>query len=222
MIIKKLAKLVKKLHYLGITFTFNEQEKQWLGGSWGLYDISDLPTMTFAQACAMFDFSAKTIDKIWNDDDGAKELADKAQAACRFKRYELDEIEIHSTFFGDEEMKVIVDKDQTTFAFILAELLSPIVETEYTYKALVQGEDGATYLLVYNGLQLIAMIPSLRIPKGMVENWQESQTKIYNCMSLYQNALTAEEESRAANNSVEEHQYTFDENEDTEGEDDAE
>ena len=148
MIIKKLAKLVKKSHNLGITFTFNEQEKQWLGGSWGLYDISDLPTMTFAQACAMFDFSAKTIDKIWNDDDGAKELADKAQAACRFKRYELDEIEIHSTFFGDEEMKVIVDKDQTTFAFILAELLSPIVETEYTYKALVQGEDGATYLLV--------------------------------------------------------------------------
>lgn len=119
-------------------------------------------------------------------------------------------------------MKVVVDKDQTTFAFIPAELLSPIVETEYTQKVLIQGEDDATYLLVYNGLQLVAMIPSLRIPKGMVDSWQESQTKIYNCMSLYLNTLAAEEERRAASDSGVEHQYTFDENEDTEDEEDAE
>ena len=43
MIIKKLAKLVKKTHYLGITSTTNEQSQQWLGGNCGLYDISDLP-----------------------------------------------------------------------------------------------------------------------------------------------------------------------------------
>ena len=30
MIIKKLAKLVKKTHYLGITSTTNEQSQQWL------------------------------------------------------------------------------------------------------------------------------------------------------------------------------------------------
>lgn len=35
MIIKKLAKLVKKTHYLGITSTTNEQSQQWLGGNWG-------------------------------------------------------------------------------------------------------------------------------------------------------------------------------------------
>ena len=87
---------------------------------------------------------------------------------------------------------------------------------------LIQGEDDATYLLVYNGLQLVAMIPSLRIPKGMVDSWQESQTKIYNCMSLYLNTLAAEEERRAASDSGVEHQYTFDENEDTEDEEDAE
>ena len=46
MIIKKLAKLVKKTHYLGITSTTNEQSQQWLGGNWGLYDISDLPSIT--------------------------------------------------------------------------------------------------------------------------------------------------------------------------------
>ena len=34
MIIKKLAKLVKKTHYLGITFTVNERSQQWLGGNW--------------------------------------------------------------------------------------------------------------------------------------------------------------------------------------------
>ena len=119
-------------------------------------------------------------------------------------------------------MKVVVDKDQTAFAFIPAELLSPVVETEYTQKVLIQGEDDATYLLVYNGLQLVAMISSLRIPKGMVDSWQESQTKIYNCMSLYLNTLAAEEERRAASDSEVEHQYTFDENEDTEDEEDAE
>lgn len=221
MIIKKLAKLAKEMHDLGITSTFNEQTQQWLGGNWGLYDISDLPPITFGQACAMFDYSAKQIDKMWNADEVAKIFAEKVEDACRFRRYEFDEIEIHSTFFGDEEMKVVVDKGQTTFAFIPAKLLSPIVETEYTQKVLVQGEDDATYLLVYNGLQLIAMLPSLRIPKGMVESWQESQTKIYNCMSLYLNALTAEEERRAANNS-DEHQYTFDESDNTEDDDDAE
>ena len=61
MIIKKLAKLVKKAHYLGITSTINERSQQWLGGNWGLYDISDLPSITYGQACAMFDFNAKTI-----------------------------------------------------------------------------------------------------------------------------------------------------------------
>lgn len=75
MIIKKLAKLVKKTHYLGITSTTNEQSQQWLGGNWGLYDISDLPSITYEQACAMFDFSAKTIDKTWDDNDGAWILA---------------------------------------------------------------------------------------------------------------------------------------------------
>lgn len=222
MIIKKLAKLVKKTHYLGITSTINERSQQWLGGNRGLYDISDLPSITYEQACAMFDFSAKTIDKTWDDNDGAWILAKKVETACKFRRFEADEIEIHSTFFGDEEMKVVVDKDQTAFAFIPAELLSPIVETEYTQKVLIQGEDDATYLLVYNGLQLVAMIPSLRIPKGMVDSWQESQTKIYDCMSLYLNTLAAEEERRAASDSEVEHQYTFDENEDTEDEEDAE
>ena len=143
MIIKKLAKLVKKTHYLGITSTTNEQSQQWLGGNWGLYDISDLPSITYEQACAMFDFSAKTIDKTWDDNDGAWILAKKVETACKFRRFEADEIEIHSTFFGDEEMKVVVDKDQTAFAFIPAELLSPVVETEYTQKVLIQGEDDA-------------------------------------------------------------------------------
>lgn len=160
MIIKKLAKLVKKAHYLGITSTINERSQQWLGGNWGLYDISDLPSITYGQACAMFDFNAKTIDNTWDDSDGACILAKKVETACKFRRFEADEIEIHSTSFG-EEMKVVVDKDQTAFAFIPAELLSPIVETEYTQKVLIQGEDDATYLLVYNGLQLVAMIPSL-------------------------------------------------------------
>lgn len=102
MIIKKLAKLVKKAHYLGITSTINEQSQQWLGGNWGLYDISDLPSITYEQACAMFDFSAKTIDKTWDDNDGAWILAKKVETACKFRRFEADEIEIHSTFFGDE------------------------------------------------------------------------------------------------------------------------
>lgn len=70
MIIKKLAKLVKKAHYLGITSTINERSQQWLGGNWGLYDISDLPSITYGQACAMFDFNAKTIDNTWDDSDG--------------------------------------------------------------------------------------------------------------------------------------------------------
>ena len=56
----------------------------------------------------------------------------------------------------------------------------------------------------------------------MVDSWQESQTKIYNCMSLYLNTLAAEEDRRAASDSGVEHQYTFDENEDTEDEEDAE
>lgn len=41
-------------------------------------------------------------------------------------------------------------------------------------------------------------------------------------MSLYLNTLAAEEERRAASDSGVEHQYTFDENEDTEDEEDAE
>lgn len=145
MIIKKLAKLVKKAHYLGITSTINERSQQWLGGNWGLYDISDLPSITYGQACAMFDFNAKTIDNTWDDSDGACILAQKVKTACKFRRFEADEIEIHSTFFGDEEMKVVVDKDQTTFAFIPAELLSPIVETELYTKGAYSGR-GRCYI----------------------------------------------------------------------------
>ena len=91
MIIKKLAKLVKKTHYLGITSTVNERSQQWLGGNWGLYDISDLPSITYGQACAMFDFNAKTIDNTWDDSDGACMLAKKVETACKFRKFEADE-----------------------------------------------------------------------------------------------------------------------------------
>ena len=223
MIIKKLAKLVKDAHFLGIVVMKDfGQEQQWLGGAWGAYDISDLPDLTFDQACTMFDYSAKTIDKISNEEMGLRILVEKAKAACQYRKYESDEIETHSTFVGDDEVKVFVDKGQTTFAFILASHLSPIVEDEYTYKALVKGIDGDTYLIVFKGLQPVAIIPTLPLARGSVECWQKSQATIYTCMSIYLNSLISMEERGAESGSDEESQYTLDEDEGTEDTDDAE
>lgn len=156
MIIKKLAKLVKKAHYLGITSTINEQSQQWLGGNWGLYDISDLPSITYGQACAMFDFNAKTIDNTWDDSDGACMLAKKVETACKFRRFEADEIEIHSTFFGDEEMKVVVDKDQTTFAFFPPSCFRPSLKQNIHKRCLFRARTMlhiCLYTTVYSWLQ---------------------------------------------------------------------
>ncbi len=219
MIIKKIAKLAKEAHSLGIaSMPIDDEYHQWMGGVWGIYDISDLPSMTFEQACVMFDYSKKQIDNIQECEGVVMTLANIAEEAYKYISYDANEIEVHSTFFGDEEVKVFVDKGQTTFAFIQADLFSPIPETGYTTKTLVKGRNDETYVFVHEGLQLVAVIPSLRIPQEMVKNWQKSQSAIYTCMSLYLRFLEDNDKSLAAEDEV---QYTLNEY-GTEGEEDAE
>ncbi len=215
MIIKKIAKLAREAHSLGITsMSIDDEYHQWIGGAWGIYDISDLPSMTFEQACAMFDYSQKQIDDIQECEGSVMTLANIAKETYKYISYDDNEIEVHSTFFGDEEVKVFVDKDQTTFAFIRADLFSPIPETTYTTKTLVKGRNDETYVYVREGLQLVAVIPSILIPQVTVENWQKSQSAIYTCMSLYLQSLDDNDKSLAAED---EGQYTLDKDE-TEGE----
>ena len=215
MIIKKIAKLAREAKTLGVAFEpVGSSEHQWVGGAWGIYDISDLPPMTFGQICVMFDYSQKVIDDMLECNSIITALADDIQYSDRYISYSDDEIEVHSTFFGDEEFKVFVDNDQTTFAFIRAALLSPVPDTDYTTHMLVRGKNGKTYVFVREGLQTVAVIPSMPIPPVMVENWQKSQSAIYTCMSIYLKSI--EDKEKGIGKDAE--QYTLDE----EGVEDAE
>ncbi len=138
--------------------------------------------MNFSQICVMFDFPKKLSDSLRDCSDGAERILGKASVALGTAIYE--EPATHRTYIGDNEVKVFIAKEAPEiFAIISVADLSPIVETDYTRFVLTGIPRGEIFVVVYEGMQIIAVICPISMSTTIIEIWRNSISKIDACFS---------------------------------------
>lgn len=183
MIFKKIAKLAKESGRLGTAVgLIGEEHHSWIFVDKGLYESSELPEMTFEQLCAMFDFSTKVKEAILDSKIRADDLLVSAVSALNIGEY--NEPNAFKTYIGDLEVIIFTAKeDSDVFAIITADSLSPVNQDSYTKCSLVKSAGDQVYLVVYQGLQISAIIEPYVPSVERIKRWRDDTNEIDICFS---------------------------------------
>ncbi len=156
--IKKIIDLIKKS---GILAIYDSKDCQWLSDGYGIYPASDIPEVNSVTLCAMYDLTAKQVDKLriidrialptsYNFADTVEE--EKIVPECP--------IEI---IVGDK--RLVAYATSQGIAFIDKRYLAPFADMDETMLRVHERytTDGDLYFAVKNGFMLVGVIEPAKV-----------------------------------------------------------